>query len=272
MDADETRRVNESAGAEDGAARVYKTLVKKDRISALKNVTEKVREEHYKVTLPWDDKGIRLLPIAQFESYRETMDKLFEERNSIITDFMAGYQDAITEAQTALGSLFNEDDYPSEIDVKRRMVAEYEFTPVPDGRHFIANVSAEEADKIKRQIQKFTEKRIKGAISDIYRRLSEAIGTLGRQVNPDDEGTRVFASVLESLQEICLLGPDLNITDDPALAKLIEQTRLAIAGVEVDMLRPKSKKFSPTVRERLSDDLGALNEKFAGYFGGQEAS
>ena len=192
MDADETRRVNDNAGAEDGAARVYKTLVKKDRISALKNVTEKVREEHYKVTLPWDDKGVRLLPITKYESYRATMDRLFEKRNEAIKSFMDGYQDAITEAQDALGTLFNEDVYPSEIQIKRRMVAEYEFTTVPDERHFVAQVSAEEADKIKRQIQKFTEKRIKGAISDIYRRLSEAITTLGRQVNPDDEGTRVF--------------------------------------------------------------------------------
>ena len=60
--------------------------------------------------------------------------------------------------------------------------------------------------------------------------------------------------------------PRLNIFGDDMLARLCEQVKDKIAGVEPDSLRP-SRTFDPAARARVKCDADALMEQFAGYFG-----
>ena len=60
--------------------------------------------------------------------------------------------------------------------------------------------------------------------------------------------------------------PRLNIFGDDRLARLCEQVKEKIAGVEPDALRP-SRSFDPAARARVKRDADALTEQFAGYFG-----
>ena len=55
------------------------------------------------------------------------------------------------------------------------------------------------------------------------------------------------------------------ILGDAELARLCEQVKEKIAGVEPDALRP-SKTFDPAARERVKRDADELMERFAGYF------
>ena len=71
--------------------------------------------------------------------------------------------------------------------------------------------------------------------------------------------------MIENIRALVDVVPRLNIFGDAELARLCEQVKDKIAGVEPDALRP-SKTFDPLARERVKRDADDLMEKFAGYF------
>ena len=60
------------------AGRYNKRLLPKDAFAALTATVSRARATHYEQTLPWDDKGARLLTVANYERYTELMDGLRE--------------------------------------------------------------------------------------------------------------------------------------------------------------------------------------------------
>ena len=93
-------------------------------------------------------------------------------------------------------------------------------------------------------------------------------GALLRGFRQDGSGKPlVFRdSMIENIRDLVDVVPRLNIFGDDDLARLCEQVKERIAGVEPDALRP-SKSFDPVARARVKRDADELMEKFAGYFG-----
>ena len=91
---------------------------------------------------------------------------------------------------------------------------------------------------------------------------------VGERLREDDEGKPlVFRdSMIENIRNLVDIVPRLNIFGDDTLARLCEQVKDKIAGVEPDSLRP-SRSFDPAARARVKCDAEALMEQFAGYFG-----
>ena len=70
------------------------------------------------MTLPWSDMGMRLLPTATFFKYKQRMTELEQEFERLVNNFFDIYDDAVINAQTLLGDLYNPDNYPP-LDVLR---------------------------------------------------------------------------------------------------------------------------------------------------------
>ena len=83
----------------------------------------------------------------------------------------------------------------------------------------------------------------------------------------DDEGKPlVFRdSMIENIRGLVDVVPRLNIFGDDTLARLCEQVKEKIAGVEPDSLRP-SRTFDPAARARVKRDADALMEAVRGVF------
>ena len=153
MDREVTAQVTQAAGAKSDAARVTKRLVNRSTLRPIHQATDRIREQFIKLSLPWNDNGQRLLPIATHKRFVEEMDKLIDARTAAVDQFLEGYAGAIEEAKNELGSLWKETDYPDATDIREKVSAQYEFLPVPDGSHFVADMAEEERERIKRQIE-----------------------------------------------------------------------------------------------------------------------
>ena len=254
------------------AGRYNKRLLPKAALAALNATLNDARKTHYHHTLPWDDLGARLLPVANYERYTRALDELIERIVTERSRFLADYDNQVERARLDLGRLFRPDDYPSREQLMGRFAARYRIVPVPDSGHFLADLGAGENRKVRRDIERHVQERLNGALGDLYRRLGEAVGHVCERLTEDEKGKpKVFRdSLIENLRELVDIVPRLNLFGDRHLETLCQDVQDRIACVEPDVLRP-SAKFDPAVRRRVKRDAEDLTAHFAGYFGAKRA-
>ena len=253
--------------ASTAAGRYNKCLLPKTAFAAINSTMSAARTAHYAQSLPWDDQGSRLLPVANYERYTELMDGLRERMIRERARFIEDYEDNIDKARLDLGKLFRIAEYPSKESLRDRFGLRYRIIPVPDADHFIAKLASDDTDRVKRDIESQIEERLHDAVGDLYRRLGEAVERVSERLREDDEGKPlVFRdSMIGNIRELVDIVPRLNIFGDETLAQLCGQVKEKIAGVEPDALRP-SKSFDPAARASVKREADALKERFAGYF------
>ncbi len=254
------------------AGRYNKRLLPKAALAPLNAVMNESRTQHYAQSLPWDDKGSRLLTVENYEHYAQVMDGLRERLVRQRARFIEDYDHYVEQARLDLGKLFRIEDYPSKDQLRDRFSIRYRITPVPDADHFIARLASDDIDRVKRDIERHIEEQIHDAVSDLYRRLAEAVERVSERLNEDDNGKPLIFrdTMISNVRDLVDVVPRLNIFGDQRLASLCEQVKDRIAGVEPDSLRP-SRTFDPVVRDRVKRDADALMEQFAGYFPAQPA-
>ena len=238
--------------ASTAAGRYNKRLLPKAAFAALTATMSEARTKHYANSLPWDDKGARLLTVANYEHYTELMDGLRERVVRQRARFIEDYDDYIDQARLDLGKLFRIEDYPSKEDLQGRFAIRYRITPVPDADHFIAQLASDDTERVKRDIESHIEEQLHGAVGDLYRRLGEAVERVSERLREDDEGKPlVFRdTMISNIRDLVDVVPRLNIFGDDELASLCAQVKEKIASVEPDSLRPS--KTSTRRRARRS--------------------
>ena len=245
------------------AGRYNKRLLPKAAFAALTATMSEARTRHYANSLPWDDKGSRLLTVANYERYTELMDGLRERVVRQRARFIEDYDDYVNQARLDLGKLFRIKDYPSKEALRDKFSISYRITPVPDADHFIAKLASDDTDRVKRNIERHIEEQLHDAVSDLYRRLAEAVERVSERLEEDDNGKPlVFRdTMISNIRDLVDVVPRLNIFGDDRLARLCEQVKDRIAGVEPDSLRP-SRTFDPMARDQVKRDADALMEQF----------
>ena len=143
----------------------------------------------------------------------------------------------------------------------------YRIVPVPDARHFMADLAQGETERVKRDIEQQVRTRLNDAQRDLYRRLGEAVERVGERLREDENGKPlVFRdSLIENIRELVDVVPRLNIFADDDLTMLCREVKDKFAGIEPDALRP-SGRFDPNLRRQVKRDADALKAQFAGYF------
>ncbi len=253
--------------ASTSAGRYNKRLLPKAALAALDATMSEARSQHYAQSMPWDDNGSRLLTVANYEYYTQVMDGLRERLVRQRARFIEDYDDYVEQARIDLGKLFRIEDYPSKDQLRDRFSISYRITPVPDADHFIARLASDDTDRVKRDIENHIEEQFHDAVGDLYRRLAEAVERVSERLTEDDNGRPlVFRdTMISNIRNLVDVVPRLNIFGDQRLARLCEEVKDRIAGVEPDSLRP-SRTFDPAARDRVKRDADALLEQFAGYF------
>ena len=249
------------------AGRYNKRLLPKAAFAALTSTMSEARARHYANSLPWDDKGSRLLTVANYERYTGLMDGLRERVVRQRARFIEDYDHYVAQARLDLGKLFRIEEYPSKETLQDRFSISYRISPVPDADHFIARLASDDTERVKRDIERHVEEQIHDAVGDLYRRLAEAVERVSERLNEDENGKPlVFRdTMISNIRDLVDVVPRLNIFGDHRLASLCEDVKEKIACVGPDSLRP-SKSFDPEARARVKRDADALMEQFAGYF------
>ncbi len=266
-----TREVEESHGASN-AGNFNKALISKDVVTAgtstkevemnplkaIQRLCGSARTYHYAQTLPWADNGDRILPSANYFNYLTQMTQFSEEFLKLIEDFLVQYPALVHEAQKRLGTMFNQEDYPSEGVIRGKFSLSYSFMPIGDASDIRVSISSKEVDRIRAEVSNALNERVNAAVNDLIGRVRDAVGKMAESLtgttvsSKGKEKEKVFRdSLVGNICELIELLPLLNFTGDPHVDEIADMIRPLC--VDPQLLRD-----DPEVRKEVAERAAAV--------------
>lgn len=249
-----------AGGTGDDIGRYNKILISREALKEIDRIASRARVLHYHYTLPWHDSGPRLLSARLFQRYSEKMRPLHEAFNVECEKFIDAYPTLVEDARLRLNGLFDEDDYPSHPDIKRRFAFEFEFGVLPQSGDLRLDIGSEHLENVRSEIERRVIERFSNATKEIWTRVHDAVAHVRDRMesyDPEAKG-KLHDSVIENLRELVAVLPALNIQDDPALERVRKKLEGSLCKVEIKDLRNDAKKREET-RKKASSILSALS-------------
>ena len=240
LDREITDKVNTDASAVKGASQTKKNLfagtsLRKD----ISDFAARVRLYHNKHTLPWADKGERMLPTALFMDYKQTMNGFEQTFNMMCQNFYIEYPRLVVEAPTNLGSMYKAEDYPELTDVKLKFGFRRAVKPVPEAGDFRLDIPAHDLDEMREEFLKQQDNKLAEAMREPWERLHEMlVGISDKLTDVEGDGKKRYHDTLISNPiELCSLLTKLNVTKDPKLEEARRQLEMTMLGADIEDIK-----------------------------------
>ena len=211
-------------------------------------------------TLPWSDKGLRLLPMANFMAYKERLNELENEYGALVQDFLVSYPNLVSAAAFQLGSLFDRSEYPEVDAISDKFRFNYVFTPVPTAGDFRIDINEQAKAELEQQYQSNFDSRISGAMKEAWSRLHECLSHVSERLEDsgEDNKPKVFRdSLVHNAHELVDMLKVLNVTKDPELERARAMLAQTFTGLEAKELRE-----SEGARKGVKAEVDAILSKF----------
>ena len=263
IDKEVTTRVLDDAMAHQNAGKFKKDLLAGTSLRKdIENRAARSRQFHAKQTIPWADKGDRLLPTCLFLEYKQTIDKELLEFNGMCEEFFQAYPTLCAAAPVNMGKLFKRDDYPDLDVVRGRFGFRSRISPLPEAGDFRLDAGNQEiADQIadiKTKYDADMQARLADAMRDPWDRLHKMLTTISSKLADDkNEGKRYHDTLVTNPLELCALLGKLNITKDPKLEDARLQLEATMRHADIEVI-----KSSPDVRESIKAKVDTILGKF----------
>ena len=241
IDREITDKVNSDAGAVRGASQTKKNLfagtsLRKD----IADFAARVRLYHNKHTLPWADKGERMLPTALFLEYKQTMNGYERTFEMMCDNFFIEYPRLVAEAPTALQGLFKAEDYPEIEEVKQKFGFKRTVKPVPEAGDFRLDIPAEDLEEMRSEFVDQQDKKLADAMREPWERLHKTLVGMSEKltdIEGDDGKKRYHDTLITNPLELCELLTKLNVTNDPKLEEARRQVELTMLGANIESIK-----------------------------------
>ena len=277
QDKDATAKVNEDNNAESNVARVTKNIFAGSEVlGEIVKFAARARQEHAKLSLPWNDSGQRLVPNSFIQEHMETMGELKEEFLSMVQVFKEELPELREKAEENMGELYNPMDYPSDEEIEyfieRKFQFNLEYPPVPEEGGFINGVLEDVKEELNDLFQQGLDNKIRTATTDTWNRLSRIVARISEQLTDrtDEEVAamqkeadakaldkfqrtgkgkdygrevtkkkKISNDLLQSGLDICSALKAFNITQDPELEQRRKEFQAILEDYDVDDLKDK---------------------------------
>ena len=252
-----------AAGAKSGVARVNKNLLPDcAELDAIKKIMGQARKFLYETTYVWDDDKQRYLPMAYYQEFQSGIWRLrnefFTARDALIPVYVTRQYDA----QQALGSLYNADDYPSVHDLRDQFKFVVEENPVPESGHFAVDLQEQVRKELIEKFNRTASDKVQRSFAAVCEEFKDCMEHLVSKVNDADnadKSTRIHGSLLPNIRRVIdrvraannIMGNNAEVT---ATVDAIEN---ALANISVEALRDNE-----TARERVRADVQSALSKF----------
>jgi hypothetical protein len=260
IDREVTDKVNADAGAVHGASQTKKNLfagtsLRKD----IEKFAARVRLYHNQHTLPWADKGERLLPTRLFMDYKTTMNAHEQTFNMLCDNFYIEYPRLVAEAPVALQSMYKADDYPPIEDVRMKFGFRRSVKPVPEAGDFRLDVPADDLKELVVEFEEQQTQKLAEACREPWDRLHTELTTISKKLTDMDgeDKRRYHDSLISNPLELCQLLTKLNITNDPKLEEARKQLELTMLGADLESIKEDS-----TARMGVKSKVDDILKKF----------
>jgi hypothetical protein len=256
-DRNATKKVADDSNASADAGMFKKNLMAgTTKRKAIADYAAICRTWHNNNTMPWSDRGPRLLPTARLFDYKAKMNELQAKFEELVDDFCVEYPALVSLAPQYLGALFDPADYPTPEEVRTKFGFRLVMSPVPESGDFRIDTGMVELDELRREYDLAFESRVKDAMRDPWNRLHETLTKMADKLGSEEEG-RWSSKFVSNAQDLCSLLSDLNVTKDPQLEQARQQLERALSGVYVEDL-----KNDGFLRGQVKDKLDAILKQY----------
>jgi len=261
IDREMTEQVNTGASAVRDASQTKKNLfagtsLRKD----IEKFAARVRLYHNTHTLPWADKGQRLLPTKLFMEYKQTTNSYAQTFEFMCDNFFVEYPRLVAEAPANLGTMYRAEDYPDLEEVKSKFGFRRAVDPIPESGDFRLDVSADDLTELKNHYEKQHTDRLADAMKAPWERLHKMLVGISEKLTDkegEDDKKRYFDSLITNPLELCELLGKMNVTNDPKLEEARRQLEVAMMGANMESI-----KESAVAREEVKAKVDAILSKF----------
>lgn len=261
IDREATEKVNTDAGAVQDASQTRKNLFAGTSLrKEIDNFAARVRLYHNRHTLPWADKGERLLPMKLFFDYKTAMNAYEQTFDTMCNNFFLEYPRLVQEAQVNLGKMFRVEDYPDLTDVRLKFGFRRSVKPVPDAGDFRLDVPAEDMRELVQSFEAQQNEKLAEACREPWERLHTELTAISKKLTDkegDDSKKRYHDTLISNPLELCSLLTKLNITNDPKLEEARRQLELTMLGANMDSIKDDADS-----RKELKTKVDAILNKF----------
>jgi len=266
-DPEASEEIAQRHGAQSDAGRYNKVLLPKAALAEIQRIVSEARQEHYFMTLPWDDNGYRVLPAAAYMDHTERMRELSTRFEPAVEALVRQFGQLVDEAKVRLGGLFRPDDYPNPKDLRSKFSFGTKVIPLPDAGDFRVTLSDEETERIKRQITATVEASLQVASRELWQRLYDAVSHLAERLQAykvtDDGVQHPFRdSTVTNLVKLVDVLPKLNVTGDPELECLAADVRASL------LVDPQELRQAESVRNETAKAASVIAGRMAAYMTG----
>ena len=216
---------------------------------------------HISRTLPWSDKGTRLLPVTMFLDYKAEMNDRRDKFDQMVYNFISSYSTHVANAQASLGDLFDPNDYPDAMDVRDKFRFRAVFSPVPEAGDFRLDVPAEDMRELVSSFEAQQQEKLAEAVREPWERLHAELSAISKKltdVEGDDAKKRYHDTLVSNPLELCALLTKLNITNDPKLEEARRELERTMSGVNIEMIK-EDPHVRKDVKSRVDDILGRFD-------------
>ena len=259
VDQDESEKLVNNNSAVKSAAQVRKNLMAGTSLRKdIANFAAQVRLFHKERSLPWADRGVRLLPTSLFLDYKKDMNVMRDKFHNMVDDFIDKYPALVQTAQNYMGHLFKPEDYPSAEVVRSAFEFKLTFSPVPTAGDFRLDVSATDLAELADQYESSFNTRLAEAMREPWEKLHKELTNMSEKLT-DQEGKdkRYHDSLVDNAVSLCGMLTHLNLANDPKLEDARKQLEEALVGANIDMIRESS-----TTRANMKDKVDAILKQF----------
>lgn len=220
-------------------AKASKYLIDRDhpKPRAIIAAAQQVRTTADRYTFPWVG-GLRLLPVTAHAQFTTKVDEALADLSAVEAEYLHIYPYLVSSSERDLGGLFKQSEYPPVEAVAKMFEHRYEFWPLPESGHFVADIAAEAAKEARDAITKATIERTNEAVNDLVGRVEKTVQVYVDKLaaykpkatdETDGRVKGVFRdSLVENVAEMARLVRALNFTSDPGINSLATQVeRLA---------------------------------------------
>ena len=261
LDKEVTDKVNTDASAVKGASQTKKNLfagtsLRKD----ISDFAARVRLYHNKHTLPWADKGERMLPTALFMDYKQTINGFEQTFNMMCNNFFIEYPRLVVDAPSNLGSMYKAEDYPEIEEVRMKFGFRRAVKPIPESGDFRLDIPAYDLAEMKNDYEKQYSNRLAEAMREPWERLHKMLVGMSEKltdIEGDDSKKRYHDTLISNPIELCGLLTKLNVTNDPKLEEARRQLELTMLGADIESIKEDADS-----RSALKSKVDAILGKF----------
>ena len=262
LDKSATEKVVSDNAAVQNAAQVRKNLMAGTTLRKdIADYAAGCRLWHNTRTLPWADKGARLLSTSLFMDYKSEANVRRDTFNKMVDTFIQQYPSLVQTANNYLGTLFNPEDYPSVDEVRSKFGFRLVFSPVPESGDFRLQVAEQDLNDLRQQYESNFNDRLAEAMREPWDRLHKLIAGMSEKLTDvdgeDETKKRYHDTLITNAQSLCSMLTHLNITKDPKLEQARRDLELTMLGADIDAI-----KESPEVRKGMKDKLDAILKQY----------